>query len=158
MVVDTAHIVAVAAQSRDDLDEARWASEIAVEAAPYDEISRLDLVKVATAQGHNELAERMLDHDVFNRSDDYLGPGRVQGLKPGREPLVVGATRRHLGHIAPIPPSQSPTSPHLVTGRGRGGTRFPPASFTSVSSVRGPGRCQPLRRRLRQFALAVITR
>ena len=41
MVVDTAHIVAVAAQSRDDLDEARWASEIAVEAAPYDEISRL---------------------------------------------------------------------------------------------------------------------
>ena len=74
MVVDTAHIVAVAAQSRDDLDEARWASEIAVEAAPYDEISRLDLVKVATAQGHNELAERMLDHDVFNRSDDYLGP------------------------------------------------------------------------------------
>ncbi|MFT4264108.1 MAG: LysM peptidoglycan-binding domain-containing protein [Nocardioides sp.] len=74
MIVDTAHIVAVAAQERDDLDRARWASEIAVGAAPYDEVSRLDLVKVATVQGHVELAERMLDHDVFNRSDDYLGP------------------------------------------------------------------------------------
>jgi nucleoid-associated protein YgaU len=74
MIVDTAHIVAVAAQAEDDLDTARWASEIACEAAPYDEICRLDLVKVATAQGHIELAERMLDHDIFNRTDDYLPP------------------------------------------------------------------------------------
>lgn len=74
MIVDTAHIVAVAAQAEDDLDTARWASEIACEAAPYDEICRLDLVKVATAQGHLELAERMLNHDVFNRTDDYLPP------------------------------------------------------------------------------------
>ncbi|MBJ7353946.1 MAG: LysM peptidoglycan-binding domain-containing protein [Thermoleophilaceae bacterium] len=74
MIVDTAHIVAVAAQSEDDLDTARWASEIACEAAPYDEICRLDLVKVAAAQGHLELAERMLNHDVFNRADDHLPP------------------------------------------------------------------------------------
>lgn len=74
MIVDTAHIVAISAQTDDDLDTARWASEIACEAAPYDEISRLDLVKVAAAQGHIELAERMLNHDVFNRTDDYLPP------------------------------------------------------------------------------------
>lgn len=74
MIVDTAHIVAVAAQAEDDLDIARWASAIACEAAPYDEICRLDLVKVAAAQGHIELAERMLNHNIFNRTDDYLPP------------------------------------------------------------------------------------
>jgi len=74
MIVDTAHIVAVAALAEDDLATARWASEIACEAAPYDEICRLDLVKVATAQGHIELAERMLNHHIFNRTDDYLPP------------------------------------------------------------------------------------
>lgn len=74
MIVDTAHIVAVAAQAEDDLDTARWASEIACQAAPYDEVSRLDLVKAAAAQGHIELAERMLNHDIFNRTDDYLPP------------------------------------------------------------------------------------
>ena len=74
MIVDTAHIVAVAAQSADDLGAARWASEIACAAAPYDEICRLDLIKVAAAQGHVELAERMLNHDIFNRADDYLPP------------------------------------------------------------------------------------
>ncbi|GGO85060.1 hypothetical protein GCM10011584_04100 [Nocardioides phosphati] len=73
-IVDTAHIVVVDALARDDLQTAREAAETACTAAPYDDICRLDLVKVAVAQGHLELAERMLNHDVFNRTDDYLPP------------------------------------------------------------------------------------
>ena len=85
-IVDTAHIVVVGALARDDLHTAREAAETACAAAPYDDICRLDLVKVAVAQGHLELAERMLNHDVFNRTDDYLPPIDL----PERTSDVVG--------------------------------------------------------------------
>ncbi|MDB5243546.1 MAG: LysM domain/BON superfamily protein, partial [Spirosoma sp.] len=73
-VVDTAHIVVLDALQRGDLDLARESAETACNAAPYDEVSRLDLAKVLEAQGHAGTAEDMLRDDVFNRRDDYEPP------------------------------------------------------------------------------------
>jgi nucleoid-associated protein YgaU len=73
-VVDVAHIVATDAFSRGDLERARFAAEVGCTAAPYDEVCRLDLAKVAEAEGHATLAEQILDEHVFNRTDDHLPP------------------------------------------------------------------------------------
>jgi LysM repeat protein len=73
-VVDVAHIVVADALSHDDLGRARFAAETACRAAPYDEVCRLDLAKVAEAEGHGELAAEILEHYVFNRTDDHLPP------------------------------------------------------------------------------------
>ena len=59
---------------RGDLARARFAAETACTAAPYDEVCRLDLAKVAEAEGHGELADQILDEHVFNRTDDHLPP------------------------------------------------------------------------------------
>jgi hypothetical protein len=53
---------------------AREAAETACMAAPYDEVCRLDLVKVTAVEGHLEAADRMLVDDVFDRADDSLPP------------------------------------------------------------------------------------
>ncbi len=73
-IVDTAHILVIDALANGDLSKARDVAETACKAAPYDDICRLDLVKVAAAEGHEEAAERMLADDVFNRTDDHLPP------------------------------------------------------------------------------------
>lgn len=73
-IVDVAHIVISHALATGDLDVARAAAETAYRAAPDDETSRLDLIQVASASGHTELAERQLIDAIFNRSDDDLGP------------------------------------------------------------------------------------
>jgi nucleoid-associated protein YgaU len=73
-IVDVAHIVTARALSEHDLELARFAAEAAYKAAPHDEIARLDLIDVASAEGHGELAKRQLADNVFNRSDDDLGP------------------------------------------------------------------------------------
>lgn len=73
-VVDVAHIVATDAFSRGDLDRAHVAAEKGCHAAPYDEVCRLDLAKVAEAEGHGALAKQILDDQVFNRTDDHLPP------------------------------------------------------------------------------------
>ena len=73
-IVDTAHLLVVDALAKGELDVARTIAETACEAAPYDDICRLDLVKVAAAEGHGEAIEKMLNDDVFNRTDDYLPP------------------------------------------------------------------------------------
>ena len=73
-IVDTAHVIVVDALAKDDLVTARKAAETACKAAPYDDICRLDLVKVTTLEGHVDAAERMLVDDVFNRADDYMPP------------------------------------------------------------------------------------
>jgi nucleoid-associated protein YgaU len=73
-IVDAAHAVATRALAEHDLGLARFAAETAYKAAPHDEIARLDLIDVASAEGHGELAKRQLADDVFNRSDDDLGP------------------------------------------------------------------------------------
>jgi len=73
-VVDVAHIVATDAFSRGDFDRAHVAAEKGCAAAPYDEVCRLDLAKVAEAEGHDTIAEQILDEHVFNRTDDHLPP------------------------------------------------------------------------------------
>jgi hypothetical protein len=73
-IVDTAHIVVLDALSKSDLATARNAAETACRAAPYDDICRLDLVKVAATEGHDDAADQMLTDDVFNRTDDHLSP------------------------------------------------------------------------------------
>ena len=85
-IVDTAHIVVLDALAKGDLATARNAAETACRAAPYDDICRLDLVKVAAAEGHDEVAEQMLTNDVFNRTDDHLPPIDL----PERTGEVVG--------------------------------------------------------------------
>lgn len=73
-VVDVAHIVATDALSRGDLERAHFAAETGCTAAPYDEVCRLDLAKVAESEGHGALADQILNDQVFNRTDDYLPP------------------------------------------------------------------------------------
>ena len=73
-IVDTAHVLVVDAMEKGDLATARFAAETACNAAPYDDICRLDLVKVAAAEGHGDTADQMLNDKVFNRTDDYLPP------------------------------------------------------------------------------------
>ncbi|WP_148612601.1 LysM peptidoglycan-binding domain-containing protein [Nocardioides rubriscoriae] len=78
-IVDTAHILVLDALAKGDLHLAREVAEAACEAAPYDDICRLDLVKVAAAEGHDEAADKMLYDDVLNRTDDYLPPIDLPG-------------------------------------------------------------------------------
>ena len=73
-VVDVAHIVATDAFSRGDLDRAHMAAEVGCAAAPYDEVCRLDLAKVAEAEGRDTLAKQILDEHIFNRTDDHHPP------------------------------------------------------------------------------------
>ena len=73
-VADVGHILTTHALSAGDLDLARWSAEKGIAAAPYDDVCRLDLIKVAAESGHTELARRQLVDEVLNRSDDGLGP------------------------------------------------------------------------------------
>jgi LysM repeat protein len=73
-IVDTAHVIVVDALAKDDLRTARRAAETACKAAPYDDVCRLDLVKVTAVEGHVEAADRILVDDVLNRADDHLPP------------------------------------------------------------------------------------
>ena len=84
-IVDTAHVLVLDALTNGDLSCARETAELACKAMPYDDICRLDLVKVAAAEGHPEAADKMLADDVFNRSDDHLPPIDV----PARTKTVV---------------------------------------------------------------------
>lgn len=73
-IVDVAHVVTTQALAEGDLVRARTTVETARRAAPYDEISRLDLAAVLYAEGHQEAANKLLIDDVCNRTDDDLGP------------------------------------------------------------------------------------
>jgi uncharacterized membrane-anchored protein len=73
-VVDVAHMVTTSAIKCGDLGRARAAAELAALAAPHEEIPRLDLAAVATAEGHASQAERILREDVCDRSDDGQAP------------------------------------------------------------------------------------
>ena len=84
-VVDTAHIVVVDTLANGDLARARSAAETACRAAPYDDVARLDLIKVTESEGHDDVAEHMLGADIFNRADDHLPPIDL----PGRTHQVV---------------------------------------------------------------------
>lgn len=94
-IVDTAHLLVTDALAEGDLDVARQVSEIACQAAPYDEVCRLDLIKATEAQGQEEAADKMLNGDIFNRTDDYLPP--IELPKRTSEVLVQRARPREGG-------------------------------------------------------------
>lgn len=91
-IVDTAHVLVTDALAEGDLDLARQVAEAACQAAPYDEVCRLDLIKVTEAEGHEDAADGMLNGDIFNRTDDYLPP--VELPKRTSEVLVQRARTR----------------------------------------------------------------
>ena len=69
-IVDVAHTVTTHALHAGDLQQARLAAETALLAAPEEEIPRLDLARVAKAEGLHDQAERILRDEVCNRSHD----------------------------------------------------------------------------------------
>ncbi len=130
-IVDTAHIVVLDALAKRDLSAARNAAETACRAAPYDDICRLDLVKVAATRGHDDAADEMLNDDVFNRTDDHLPP---IGL-PLRTSRIVRAQGR-----SSAPRTRSPSaaaSRRWRDGRGVKGSSAPEP--TARGSTAGGG-------------------
>ncbi len=73
-IADVAFIVATYYLEKGDLPHARAATELAVIAAPYEEPTRLCLVRVTEAEGDHREAERILREEVCNRSDDGGAP------------------------------------------------------------------------------------
>ncbi|WP_310964108.1 LysM peptidoglycan-binding domain-containing protein [Nocardioides terrisoli] len=73
-IVDVGHIVTTHALALGDLDLADFASNVALAASPYDEVATLDRAEVERATGDAEEADARMRKDVFNRTDDALGP------------------------------------------------------------------------------------
>lgn len=73
-IVDVGHIVTTHALTAGDLELADFASNVALAASPYDEIANLDRAAVERATGDVEGADTRMRNDVFNRTDDELGP------------------------------------------------------------------------------------
>jgi hypothetical protein len=73
-VVDVAHLVTTQALAAGDLRTARLAAETAAMAAPHEEITRLDLAAVASAEGSHAEARRIIRDEVCNRTDDDGAP------------------------------------------------------------------------------------
>lgn len=88
-IVDIGHIVTTHALTAGDLDMADFASQIAIGAAPYDDIANLDRAEVERAAGDVDAANSRLRNDVLNRSDDELGPIEL----PPRTAEIVGRKR-----------------------------------------------------------------
>jgi hypothetical protein len=86
-IVDVAHLVTTRSLRDGEVDVARAAAELAVRAAPYEEIPRLDLAAVATAEGHLHEAARIVRDDICNRSDDGLPPTEL----PERTERIIRA-------------------------------------------------------------------
>ena len=68
-VVDVAHLVTTHSLQAGHHRTARAAAELACLAAPYDDIPRLDLAAVATAEGHHQEAQRIASEDICGRSE-----------------------------------------------------------------------------------------
>jgi hypothetical protein len=97
-IVDVAHVVTTHALTVGDLDLADFASNVAVAASPYDDVAQLDRAEVDRARGDLKGAHARLRNEVFNRSDDNLGPIQV----PPRTAQVAergqqSASRRRTG-------------------------------------------------------------
>jgi LysM repeat protein len=78
-VVDVAHLVVTHALAAGDLAAARMAAETAAMAAPFEEIPRLDLAAVATAEGRHAEARRIIRDEIANRTDDDGAPPELVG-------------------------------------------------------------------------------
>lgn len=96
-VADVSHLVVTRALSEDDIVLARWAAELGHHAAPSDETSRLDLIQVAAASGHADLAAQQLASEVLNRCDDNLGPIDL----PERTNHLLGRKGQHRRPMKP---------------------------------------------------------
>jgi LysM repeat protein len=93
-VVDVAHLVVTHALATGDPATARMAAETATMAAPFEEIPRLDLAAVATAEGRHAEARRIIRDEVANRSDDDGAPPelvvRTEEILQGRADWLGG--------------------------------------------------------------------
>ena len=85
MIVDTAHLLVNRALQEHDHQSARHAAEIAMKAAPYDDVPRLDFSRILSATGHQGLAEEHLAEHIYGR-DDGDGPAEP----PGRSKRAAG--------------------------------------------------------------------
>jgi len=88
-IVDVAHTVTTASLRSGDAAGAREATEIALNAAPHEEIPRVDLVAVCEAEGHHAEARQILWSDIINRSEDDGPPMEV----PLRTESIVNGKR-----------------------------------------------------------------
>lgn len=73
MIVDTAHLVVNRALTEHEHDLAHEAAEIAMKAAPYDDVPHLDFSRVLSTTGYQGLAEEHIAARIYNR-DDGEGP------------------------------------------------------------------------------------
>ena len=88
-IVDVAHIAVTAHLAAGEHAQARAAAETALLAAPEEDIPRLDLARVAHAEGLNGQAQAILHQDVYNRTDDDNVPPDL----PERTAQVVATGR-----------------------------------------------------------------
>lgn len=93
-VVDVAHVLITHALAVNDHDLAWRTAEKIVAIVPADDIARLDAIQVAAATGHANLAVQQLIDEVYNRSDDDLGPIEL----PERAKQII--ERHHLDQLA----------------------------------------------------------
>jgi len=73
-VSDAAHILTTHYLRQGDLTDAFAVAKIGVLAAPDEDTMQLNLARVMNAQGRADEAEKLLNDEVFNRSDDGLAP------------------------------------------------------------------------------------
>lgn len=73
-IVDVAHVYATHSLTESRPNQALWAAEKAITAAPYEDKPRLDLARARQAMGDDAEAHRYLRQEVFNRSDDDRAP------------------------------------------------------------------------------------
>ncbi|MPV35955.1 LysM peptidoglycan-binding domain-containing protein [Georgenia subflava] len=90
-VLEVASTVIAHALRNADLPLARAAAEVAHKAAPDDEQARLDLIAVAAAEGHGDLAAAQLRDDVMDRTDDYRSP-----VEPPERTKQILSTNREM--------------------------------------------------------------
>lgn len=96
-IADVGHIVTTSALAEGDLDLAEFASQVAIAAAPYDDIATLDRAEVERATGDVDGADARMRSDVFNRTDDELGPiqlpPRTAEVVERKRPSTTGRRR-----------------------------------------------------------------
>lgn len=73
-VVDVAHAVTLAALHHGDLPAARTAAEIGILAAPYEDTPHVDLAAVIAREGDPDAAQRLIDDQICNRTEDGEAP------------------------------------------------------------------------------------
>ncbi|OLT43956.1 hypothetical protein BJF86_13445 [Serinicoccus sp. CNJ-927] len=87
-----AHLVTVHSLETGDLDQARWATQVAKKADPYAETPNLDLAAIAIAEGRHQDSAKLLRAHVTDRSDDHLPPPEL----PARTEEILD---RHKGWL-----------------------------------------------------------